>query len=42
MKTITYNKKSQANVKSLSLGFFLLYKENHALCVWFRKGFTVI
>ena len=20
----------------------LLYKENHALCVWFRKGFTVI
>ena len=23
------------------IGKPLLYKENHALCVWFRKGFTV-
>ena len=29
-------------IKNFMSRTLLLYKENHTLCVWFRKGFTVI
>ncbi|MBM0764762.1 recombinase [Staphylococcus epidermidis] len=47
--TVNYLKDKEVQLMITSLprmdeviGKPLLYKENHALCVWFRKGFTVI